>query len=160
MKKVLIQAVGASMLVSVIIIVVCTTNVRSRGDHSFAENIVARTLLCEAGSNSLAGMYAVACVIQQRMIERCLDPVQVCLQKKQFSCWNRATDSDRRYKPVPDSSSGKYAKELAALIVNGSPLNRSVVDFADSYCGTDRTPAWATEAKLVAQIGGHKFFKQ
>ena len=52
------------------------------------ERIVALTLLGEARGEGVDGMLAVGMVVQQRSIERKKRPATICLQPKQFSCWN------------------------------------------------------------------------
>ena len=51
--------------------------------------IVAATLILEAGGEYAEGaMQAVHEVILNRAVKRRLTAKQVCLQRKQFSCWN------------------------------------------------------------------------
>jgi spore germination cell wall hydrolase CwlJ-like protein len=51
--------------------------------------IVAATLIAEAGGEKDSrAMHAVAEVIYNRSISRKISPAQVCLQPKQFLCWN------------------------------------------------------------------------
>ena len=73
-----------------------------------SQRIVALTILGEARGEGKAGMYAVACVIQQRSKNRKITPAQVCLQKRQFSCWNDGKESHSLKTPQ-----GIYAKFLA-----------------------------------------------
>ena len=118
--------------------------------------IVALTLLGEARGEGAVGMHAVLAVIQQRAINRKLQPHQVCLQRKQFSCWNNGRI------PVPPamlwaSNEGKVAMQLASL---APPLiNRKFTGFADHYHAIGVRPYW-TKGKLpVARIGRHLFYK-
>ena len=54
-----------------------------------ASEIVAATLILEAGGEYATGsMEAVNEVIRNRAVKRKLTTRQVCLQRKQFSCWN------------------------------------------------------------------------
>ena len=54
-----------------------------------ASEIVAATLILEAGGEYATGsMEAVNEVIRNRAAKRKLTTKQVCLQRKQFSCWN------------------------------------------------------------------------
>jgi spore germination cell wall hydrolase CwlJ-like protein len=129
-------------------------------DRSLSENIVARTILAEARGSGFAGMYGVACVIQERSIERKLPPAVVCLEGRQFSCWNKATSRDRQFKPILDNQTGKRAKELAALVVRGATLDRSMVGFANCYCAIGLDPSWSVGMNVAAEFGGHKFFKR
>ena len=131
----------------------------ANADQNHDINVVARTLLAEAKGDGSNGMSAVACVIQQRVIERHLTAAEVCLQSKQFSCWNKATESDRQTKVLKNDWQSSCAQKLATAIVKGEALDRSAVGFANSYCGTDCYPSWSWKAKRVATVGGHKFFR-
>ena len=73
------------------------------------QKIVALTILGEARGEGKAGMYAVACVIQQRALNRTMSAARVCKQRKQFSCWNSKRDLSYLLK----SSSAPYAILLA-----------------------------------------------
>ena len=123
------------------------------------QNIVARTIFREARGDGTNGMYAVACVIQERAIKRRLRPREVCLQPKQFSCWNKATSTDLEYRSIGDSGLARYANALAAKIIANERLDRSFVGYADYYCEVSLNPKWTIGRKPVAVVGGHKFYK-
>lgn len=121
------------------------------------QQIVALTLLGEARGEGPLGMYAVLCVIEQRALNRRLQPHQVCLQKWQFSCWNRGGV------PVPIpmltlSPQGKEAMRLASL---ARPLiNRKVTNFADHYFAVGiPVPRWAAPHRFVKRLGRHMFYR-
>jgi spore germination cell wall hydrolase CwlJ-like protein len=116
-----------------------------------SQRIVALTILGEARGEGKAGMYAVACVIQQRSKNRKITPAQVCLQKRQFSCWNDGKESHSLKTPQ-----GIYAKFLA---INLSRLQLSYVKNADHYCTLKTHNYWTRTSKPVKIIGNHKFFK-
>jgi len=101
------------------------------------------------------GMYRVACVIQQRQINRGLSAKAVCLQRRQFSCWNGRAPS----RSLLNSEAGKRALELAKRIEQGQQLNRNLIGCADHYCTLKTFPKWAKGHKPVAVFGNHKFFK-
>ena len=113
--------------------------------------IVAQTILGEARGEGKAGMYAVACVIQKRVVNRSMTAHKVCLQRKQFSCWNDGKESNSL-----DTTQGIYAKYLA---VNLHRLQLSYVKDADHYCTLRTHNYWTKGKKPVAVIGNHKFFK-
>jgi spore germination cell wall hydrolase CwlJ-like protein len=117
--------------------------------------IVALTILGEARGEGSGGMYRVACVIQQRETNRGLSAKKVCLQRRQFSCWNKAAPS----RALLNTDQGKYALKLAALIVAGKDLNRGIISNADHYCTLRTRPKWAKGQKAVAVYGNHKFYK-
>jgi len=117
--------------------------------------IVALTILGEARGEGDGGMYRVACVIQQRQINRGLSAKAVCLQRRQFSCWNGRAPS----RSLLNSEAGKRALELAKRIEQGQQLNRNLIGCADHYCTLKTFPKWAKGHKPVAVYGNHKFFK-
>jgi spore germination cell wall hydrolase CwlJ-like protein len=123
------------------------------------QKVVAMTILGEARGEGKAGMYAVACVLQQRSINRKLTPRQVCLQNRtvkgkkihQFSCWNDGKESHSLKTPH-----GIYAKFLA---MNLHRLQLSYVKNADHYCTLRTHNYWTRKSEPVKIIGNHKFFK-
>lgn len=117
--------------------------------------IVALTILGEARGEGDGGMYRVACVIQQRQINRGLSAKAVCLERRQFSCWNGRGPA----RSLLNSAAGKRALQLAKQIEQGQQLNRRLVGFADHYCTLKTFPKWAKGHKPVAVFGNHKFFK-
>ncbi len=78
---------------------------------SKAEEIIAITILAEARGEGEAGMYAVAAVIAQRANDKKVTPEQVCLKRKQFSCWNNKSVKDLKHLLNVDQA--KYALLLA-----------------------------------------------
>jgi len=119
------------------------------------QRIVALTLLGEARGEGASGLYRVACVIQQRQLNRALSAQAVCLERRQFSCWNGRGPSSKllKSKAAPD------AVALAHTLVAGKKLRRQVVGFADHYCTRNTFPKWARGKKPVAVWGNHKFFR-
>ena len=123
------------------------------------QKIVAQTILGEARGEGKAGMYAVACVLQKRVINRRMKAHKVCLQSKlvkgrrifQFSCWNDGKESNSL-----DTPQGIYAKFLA---VNLHRLQLSYIKDADHYCTLRTHNYWTKGNKPVAIIGNHKFYK-
>jgi len=120
------------------------------------EEIVAITILAEARGEGEQGMYAVACVIAQRSIERKLAPDKVCTQKWQFSCWNPNDPQKSKLRRLLSVSQAKYAKRLALNIMN---LDRSIVGFANHYHTHRVKPYWSKGKTPVKVIGNHRFFK-
>jgi spore germination cell wall hydrolase CwlJ-like protein len=132
-------------------------------------DIIAMTILGEARGEGEAGMYAVACVLKQRSINRGLTLKQVCLQNKlvkgrrihQFSCWNYTSLTQygrnrAKLKALLNTKQGEYAKRLASNIHN---LKREYVKHADHYCTLNINNYWTRKSKPVKVIGNHKFFK-
>jgi hypothetical protein len=59
----------------------------------YADDIVVATIIMEAGGEYYVGaLEAIYEVIMTRAAKRKMTPAQVCLQRKQFSCWNDKAD--------------------------------------------------------------------
>ena len=132
------------------------------------EKIIAITILAEARGEGEAGMYAVACVIEQRARNRKLAPSKVCLQPWQFSCWNK--DSRGKVKNAGEkllnTRQAPYAIALAAA-VHRDWQKESALDLkwnknADHYYSTRymvKAPYWAKDKTPTHKIRNHKFYK-
>jgi len=128
--------------------------------------IVAKTILGEARGEGKAGMYAVACIIKQRMKLKSYPSTAtgVCLEPKQFDYWTqhkRAKWDDINRSKVgrlmsTDTELVRYAKQLAVSL---DRLDLSYIKNADHYCTLHTRNYWTKGRKPVAVIGGHKFFK-
>jgi len=126
-------------------------------NHMTAELfIVALTILGEARGEGMEGMAGVASVIQTRMIERKQSASQVCLSPKQFSFWNGGVSEATKRKLLA-TAQGKDALYLADLVVHKQL--QSIVKGANHYHAISVAPKWARDAKLVATIRNHKFYK-
>ena len=139
------------------------------------ERIVALTLLGEARGEGLDGMLAVGMVVQQRSIERKKRPATICLQPKQFSCWNGMgiRQAERKWF-TEDKNATAYARELARRIVKGEELDRSKVGFANHFHAIEweyienedgekekvlKLPYWAKDQNATKTVGNHIFYK-
>jgi len=118
--------------------------------------IVALTLLGEARGETFEGMAGVASVIQTRMVERNQTASQVCLAPKQFSFWNGGV-SETTKKKLLATPQGKNALYLADLVIHKQMV--SIVKGANHYHAISVSPKWAKDAKLVATIRNHKFYR-
>ena len=112
-------------------------------------SIVKKTILAEAGGEGQQGMLAVASVIENRVRQKGLKPAEVCLQKKQFSCWNKGTPVVLTNKKV-----SAFAEKLAREICDGEfePIGRW-----NHYCRTDAYPVWREKMLIKTVIGRHVF---
>ena len=140
------------------------------------ERIVALTLLGEARGEGVDGMYAVGCVVQQRAIDRKKRPATICLQPKQFSCWNGVgiREAERKWFKVGDKAT-LYARELAREIVAGKALEREKsVGLANHFHAIEweykenedgekekvlKLPYWAEDQNATKTIGNHIFYR-
>ena len=118
-----------------------------------ASEIVAATLILEAGGEyALGSMEAVNEVIRNRASKRKLMPWQVCLQRKQFSCWNSGNIDQLLAKA---KAHPRFIE--AMVIVNGAPTNYT--GGADHYHADYCDPYWASSMKKTCTIGKHLFYK-
>ena len=142
-------------------------------DYDFlnaSEKIVALTILGEARGEGKSGMYAVACVIQKRSINRKLIPHMVCWEDNQFSCWDGKGTTDLAHL-FDNSKEAWYAIDLARAMNKDMKFDMKYVNNADHYCTLKTNPYWAFKTvirngkeikipiKPVKIIGNHKFFK-
>ena len=130
------------------------------------QNIIAQTILGEARGEGREGMYAVACVIKQRMELKSFPNTAkaVCLQPSQFDDWtqhpkvkwdDKNRDTVRRLLKS-NGDTARYAKGLAIYI---KKLDLSYVENATHYCTINTHNYWTKGRKPVRIIGKHKFFR-
>ncbi len=115
--------------------------------------IIASTLILEAGGEyDYGAMEAVNEVIHNRAVKRRLTPKQVCLQRKQFSCWN---SGEIQRLVAKAKAHPRYGEALA--IVKGKPT--SFTNGADHYHADYCNPYWASSMGKTCKIGKHIFYK-
>jgi hypothetical protein len=104
-------------------------------------------------------------VIAQRAIAWKKTPTKVCLQNKtnkrgvkvwQFSCWNPNDPNRAKLPHLLDTPQGAYAKRLAIHIYR---IDRTWIKNADHYCTLATHNYWTKGQKIVAVVGGQKFYK-
>jgi spore germination cell wall hydrolase CwlJ-like protein len=119
-----------------------------------ATEIVATTLIAEAGGErDFRAMSAVAEVIYNRSLARKLSPMQVCLQRKQFSCWNgkdvqSEIDKAKKHKKWPNAL--KIAQNLGST---------NYTKNAQFYHTTKINPSWNKKMLATVTIENHIFYK-
>ena len=140
---------------------------------TYNERVVALTILGEARGEGKMGMYAVACVIQKRSIERSLTPAKVCLQPWQFSIWNAGRGKVKKESELYylwKSKEKMYARQLARALCSGKKFCQKTTGSANHYCTLKTKPYWSFKKvkkdgkwikvaiKPVKIIGNHKFY--
>lgn len=129
---------------------------------NYDQKIIALTILAEARGEGKMGMYAVACVIQQRSIERKMSVIEVCLAPSQFSCWNgKESIANKMYskKNLFATPQAEYAAQLARVIWGNQSLERRVIGNANHYHTTDVKPKWSKGKDATVTIKHHKFYR-
>jgi spore germination cell wall hydrolase CwlJ-like protein len=116
--------------------------------------IVAATLIAEAGGEKDSrAMHAVAEVIYNRSISRKISPAQVCLQPKQFSCWNNKDVEGGIEKAK------KHKKWANALQIAQNLGSTNYTKNAQFYHTTKVNPSWNKKMLATVTIENHKFYK-
>lgn len=120
--------------------------------------IVAITILAEARGEGESGMYAVGCVIQQRKNNSNISATDVCLKRKQFSCWNKNDPQYSNIEKLLLTPQAKYAKLIAEAVIDDG-LDLTYTGNATHYHSRNIYPYWANKEKQTAKIGNHIFYK-
>lgn len=124
--------------------------------------VVACTLWGEARGEGLAGMQAVASVIANRVRASggARTFAQVCLARKQFSCWNDDDPNRRRLDRLPREPDDIYRRacEIAREAIAGRLVDTT--RGATHYVAVTlrRRPGWLAGKQPCIVIGGHEFY--
>lgn len=126
--------------------------------------ILALTIYGEARGEHVEGQIAVGCVIRNRCNDsRWPDTIgAVCLQRKQFSCWNRGDPNREELERLSLGGSNKDLDQcewVAKGIVSQALLDRS--NGANHYHTVQLhpLPVWARAAAPVLRLRNHVFYK-
>lgn len=131
-----------------------------------AMNVVARTLYMEARGEGPVGLDMVMTVIWNRAGGDVANFADVCLKKKQFSCWNDISNKSPSTYQIQfpkgavagsgkDASSWQVCVDLAKSAFDGTfkPMN----DKWNSYYNPDKAnPDWADDLVGAEMVGRHK----
>jgi len=112
--------------------------------------VLLKTLYYEAAGEGAKGVRLVASVIYNRASGR--DFKSVCLEPKQFSCWNGGEPKE----PVKSSKAYDICKRVADEMLSGR-FRPEVL--ATHYHATYVKPAWAGRMQVVAKHKKHIFYK-
>jgi hypothetical protein len=124
-------------------------------------NIIATTLVLEAGGEGAKGMQAVANVLQNRSEKRGTNPSAEAIRKKQFSMWNAYNDGTEDISDVIARAKihplWKTAVDYAKRIKSLPDVTRGATHY---YNPNKVNPSWGAGSdtwKHHADIGHHKF---
>lgn len=126
--------------------------------------IVAKTLWAEAAGEGRIGMEAVAAVIGNRTRLRWRDKrdeAEVCLDYKQFSCWNTGSPllvKMERVQRQPDAA-WSDALDIAQLLLAGRLADCTGGATHYHASAMRRLPAWARDVRPCRTIGRHLFYR-
>ncbi len=124
----------------------------------YSNDIIVATIIMEAGGEyHIGSLEAVYEVIKTRSKKRNKTLAQICLQRKQFSCWNGKADG---IKALEDTiaKAKKHPRWKTAENILGS--NTNFTNGADHYYADyiDK-PYWADSMTPTTKIGRHIFYK-
>ena len=123
----------------------------------YADDIVVATIIMEAGGEYKHGaLEAVYEVIMTRAKKRNMTPAEVCLQRKQFSCWNGKADGIQALEKTI-AKAKEHPRWVIAQNILGS--NTNFTKGADHYHADYVDPYWAKTMEKTVKIGRHIFYK-
>lgn len=126
----------------------------STGETRFSDEIVAATLILEAGGEYHEGaMEAVNEIIVNRAAKRKMSEAMVCLQRYQFSCWN---DKEAQ---AGISKAMKHPRWKEALRIVQSPTTNYTRGADHYHADYIKIPYWAKTMTITTKIGRHIFYK-
>lgn len=124
----------------------------------YANDVIVATIIMEAGGEyHIGALEAVYEVIKTRARKRNKTLAQICLQRKQFSCWNGKANG---MKALEDTIAQvkKHPRWKIAEKILGS--NTNFTNGADHYhADYINKPYWADSMTVTAKIGRHIFYK-
>jgi spore germination cell wall hydrolase CwlJ-like protein len=116
--------------------------------------IIALTLFGEAAGESIEGKRAVASVIFERAGGDTNRFADVCKAPRQFSCWNKR--APRVPNDYPSRKAWRECVTIAVEMTNGV----FVPTITATHYHSGKAPEWANGMRLVAVIGGHRFYRK
>jgi hypothetical protein len=124
--------------------------------YVYIEEVVAKTLYLEAGNQSTLGKEAVAAVIWNRANGKKNKFIQVCLAKKQFSCWNYRKPNQIKIK---DNLSYRICKVIAHEMILGIYKPPYGLELVTHYHEKNVKPNWRCHKFFLRRIEDHFFYK-
>ena len=117
--------------------------------------VIADTLYLEARGEGEEGIKAVATVIYNRAIAKHKSYKQICLQPKQFSCWNSGKIKINPKTKV-DKKAYEFCKEVEKQMLSNKfkPMGNWTHYYNSKLC----SPKWAKGAKKT-KIENHVFLR-
>jgi len=114
--------------------------------------IVYLTIAYEASNQSVLCQQWVAKTIAVRSIERNLTPEEVCLQRFQFSCWDKGKPTQKR----------RITKKEKIVAQHAWMRHDEVKARPNLYHDTSVNPAWSRhpKVKFLKQIGTVRFYRE
>lgn len=122
------------------------------------------TLVAEAKNQGYIGMLAVAEVIRTRAKDRNLSFERVCLQPKQFSCWNNVQKGFASVYDVLNYTSEKNMQTIhdTAKKAWKDSATTNITKRANLYHAVYVHPKWSKSPKVhyITAVGKHLFYRE
>jgi len=129
--------------------------------NSAAVNIIATTLILEAGGEGAKGMQAIANVLQNRAKARGTTPSKEALRNRQFSMWNKYNDGNESISDVISKAKDHPLWKTAVDYANRISTLTDITGGATHYYNPNKvSPVWGEDSTTWVQhkdIGNHKF---
>ena len=156
-SKIAAGALAASILVNPL----AAKDVSARATQSSQQendNVVAKVIAGEAASEGYEGMYAVACVIQNRMSKNSQTPIEIVSKARQFSAYDDKALMNRNYEQVK-----QQADEIASKIGSLKDITDGATHYVAKWLYDKKqsdSKSWISGMKKVKEIGKHVFMKE
>ena len=131
-------------------------------------DVVALTIWGEARGESIEGKIAVACVIQNRLVDGRWGSTypSVCQARKQFSCWNAGDPNRAKIQALEQALEGLQTVEPVLdeclWVAEGLIAHRirpRVKQATHYYAISIQPPFWTKGGTFVETIGQHSFYQ-
>lgn len=121
-------------------------------------SIITATLVQECGGEPYAGQMLVAQTMKNRSIQRGKSIREVCLEPKQYSCWNNKGEMWLRFQTIRKHPAWESCRQLAEEI--SAPRYEPVSEATNYYAFKKiKPPNWVKRMVFCAEAGGHRFYR-
>lgn len=144
------------LLKNILILGALAVSLSSAAEKIKDSDIVAATLIFEAGGekNPRKAMEAVYEVIWNRAVSGNKSTSDICLARKQFSCWNGVSD-----RALKIAIAKKHSRWLIAREIASNPPKTNHTSGARFYHTLAVNPSWKRSMKKTTTIFNHIFYK-
>lgn len=124
---------------------------------------LARTLYGEARGEGYDGMIAVGWVVKNRKLDQRWPATieKVCRQKAQFSCWNAGDPNLVKLLSVgtDDQAFRQCLRAALEVILSANDPIKGANHYLTRHLAANAPPSWYDRAKVVADVGNHRFLR-
>ncbi len=124
--------------------------------------VLAMTILGEAEGECDLGKLAVGWVVRNRSMDLRWPETakEVCLQRKQFSCWNQGSPRLKAMKaPTKWTTERAWEECFLAAVSAEYGMGIDPTNGANHYHTTSVEPYWANNDMVTLRLGDHIFYK-